>query len=252
MVEHPSSSSSNQSAPDCLVMDRAGDGCKLTARLSCLAESAVAHEKLYRKNLKDATHLVREALERPEAEVVRLGSVDSRLIFVIDGALAEEAWQDLLEFLSVAPFRRTNFARPENREFTHYLCEHALEDVADTAVYRTVLRLAQVLFPESAPLVCHRAYTNARYFGDVGFQHRDSDRRSCVTGLVYPNASWAPELGGETIFYDEAGHAVESCEPRPGRIAIFNGSILHRGSPPGRLFVGARYTTAFKMDRFDD
>merc|ERR1712190_442274 len=90
-------------------------------------------------------------------------------------------------------------------------------------------------------------YTNAVMYGDAAFVHRDSGDHDHVTAIVYPNPEWAPELGGETLFYAESGEIVEACEPRPGRICVFHGSIMHKGSPPGRLFWGARYTTAFKF-----
>merc|ERR1719401_3205914 len=93
----------------------------------------------------------------------------------------------------------------------------------------------------------YRMYTNSVMFGDAAFVHRDSCEPEHVTALVYPNPEWASELGGETIFYDESGEIVEAVEPRPGRLVIFRGCILHKGSPPSRLFWGARYTTAFKF-----
>ena len=38
--------------------------------------------------------------------------------------------------------------------------------------------------------------------------HRDSCDSKSLTALVYPNPDWAPELGGETTFYDERGGEV--------------------------------------------
>lgn len=219
----------------------------LTAARRC-AEVAAEQERANLRNLEALTSVVRQVLSRPSAEVKRVCSVDSRMIYVVDGALSEPEWGDLYMFLSRAPFRRTNFAKASDQEFKHFLCEHSVEEAASTAVFRAVTLLANVLFTEHLPLVCQRVYTNSRQFGDVSFVHRDSNDSGAVTALVYPNPEWNPELGGETVFYDERGTVVESCEPMPGRIVIFNGSVWHKGSPPGRLLVGPRFTTAFKME----
>jgi len=221
---------------------------ELLARSRRCAEAAAEFEQTYKRTLDEATAVVREALGAPNAEVMRLGSVDGRLIFVVDGAVSERDLGELLQNLSRAAFRRTNFAGKGNAEFKHHICEHNVMDVSKTGVFNSVMKLAQVCFPSHCPLACERIYTNSRFFGDVSFVHRDSDNASSVTALVYPNPEWGPELGGETLFYDERGTIVENCEPSPGRIVIFNGSIWHKGSPPGRLLHGARFTTAFKFD----
>merc|ERR1719440_825037 len=79
--------------------------------------------------------------------------------------------------------------------------------------------------------------------------HRDSDSGDHVTALLYPNLEpeWRAEFGGETVFYDEDREIVDAVEPRPGRLCLFTGSILHKGSPPGRLVYESRFTTAFKF-----
>mmetsp|Transcript_9292 Transcript_9292/g.16748 ORF Transcript_9292/g.16748 Transcript_9292/m.16748 type:complete len:286 (-) Transcript_9292:140-997(-) len=218
------------------------------SRMNACASRLADQEKERLRLLADITAVVREAMEMPSAQVINASSVDGRMIFVVDGATTSAAVDDLYDFLRQTGFRRTNYATPNNKEFKHAICEHPIEEVSNTSLFRAVMRLAQVCFPDMCPFVCHRVYTNSRLFGDVSFVHRDSTSPGTVTALVYPNPEWAAELGGETLFYDEQGAIVETAEPAPGRIVIFNGSIWHKGSPPGRLLLGPRYTTAFKLE----
>jgi hypothetical protein len=52
---------------------------------------------------------------------------------------------------------------------------------------------------------------------------------------------------GETMLYDHNQDAVACVTPRPGRLAIFDGTILHAGRPPNRICYAPRYTLAFKL-----
>ena len=160
--------------------------------------------------------------------------------------------------LEGSAFRRTEYAKEETKDFRHHVLQFDLDEIRKAAVSEFVEGLVQTCFPPSAgemSLEMYRAYTNAVMMGDVAFVHRDScGQATCdtcgpndVTALLYPNPEWAPEFGGETVFYDEAGEIVEAVEPRCGRIVLFQGSIQHKGSPPNRIFVGARYTTTFKF-----
>eukprot|EP00930_Biecheleria_cincta_P088349 TRINITY_DN77583_c0_g1_i1.p1 TRINITY_DN77583_c0_g1~~TRINITY_DN77583_c0_g1_i1.p1 ORF type:complete len:292 (-),score=55.62 TRINITY_DN77583_c0_g1_i1:273-1148(-) len=194
-----------------------------------------------------------EALQRnlraafgQRACLLRATSVDGRFVFVLDRVLSDGALQDLFECLQNEAFHRTEFARPDTQAFRHYVANYNIDKVANTEMFQVVSRLVAFLFVTET-LRVYRLYTNAVQFGDVGFVHRDANDKEHVTALIYANPEWAPELGGETIFYDERGEPAEAVQPAPGRVVLFHGSILHKGSPPGRLFQGNRYTTAFKF-----
>lgn len=118
-----------------------------------------------------------------------------------------------------------------------------------TERHTDIERVVRAFFPRQhePQLNLYRAYTNAVMYGDVAFPHRDSEDNDHVTVIMYPNPEWSSEFGGETMFYDEQGEIVDTVEPKLGRLVLFAGSILHKGSPPGRLFFGARYTAAFKF-----
>jgi hypothetical protein len=123
----------------------------------------------------------------------------------------------------------------------------------DTAVLPTdpfFLRLraiAEEMFPGE---VLHdlRAYANSAVYGDSYYIHRDSPEDSNnVTVLYYANLVWQPDWGGETLFYKDDNDAVLAVSPRPGRLVVSRGAILHRATVPTQDCHEARLTIAYKL-----
>lgn len=223
----------------------------LSGLMGCLDEE-MSLEKRRRENVERASECCRRllGLQFPEAKLAQLHSIDERFMFVVDGMIPPEIQDRLYQTLQTDAFRRTEFARPDTREFRHHLVEYNPDRFSRTPLFEIINMLVQAFFPpkrESEALKVYRIYTNSVMYGDVAFVHRDSSDTSHVTALVYPNPEWKSELGGETVFYYESGEIAASVEPKPGRMCIFQGNIQHKGSPPGRLFYGSRYTTAFKF-----
>ncbi|MBI3293220.1 MAG: 2OG-Fe(II) oxygenase [Deltaproteobacteria bacterium] len=82
-------------------------------------------------------------------------------------------------------------------------------------------------------------------FDDVASLHHDNTCcQNCLSVLYYANATWEPSWGGETLFFDESGDAACSVSPKPGRIAIFNSFLLHRGGIPMRNAPVERFVVA--------
>ena len=79
------------------------------------------------------------------------------------------------------------------------------------------------------------------------YPHRDAARPGDVTALLFANAVWKPEWGGELLFFDDHHDAIACVSPRPGRVAIFPGQMLHTGTPPTRVCYGSRLTFVFKF-----
>ena len=59
-----------------------------------------------------------------------------------------------------------------------------------------------------------------------------------------------PVSGGETLFFDSKQDAAFVVSPRPGRLCIFDGTLLHCGRPPSRICFSPRYTFAYKLERY--
>lgn len=91
-----------------------------------------------------------------------------------------------------------------------------------------------------------RVYINMCHYGDVEFPHRDcGENDSDVTVLYYVNKEWQHQWGGETLFYED-GDTKAAVLPRPGRFALFYGSVEHIGSIPTRICPQSRLTLAMK------
>lgn len=108
--------------------------------------------------------------------------------------------------------------------------------------------IAEEMFPGEV-LHDQRAYVNSAVYGDSYYIHRDSPVGSHnVTVLYYANLNWEPDWGGETIFYKDDNDAVLAVSPRPGRLVISRGAILHRGTVPTQDCHEARLTIAYKLN----
>ncbi|HWY62436.1 MAG TPA: 2OG-Fe(II) oxygenase [Rhizomicrobium sp.] len=94
-----------------------------------------------------------------------------------------------------------------------------------------------------------RAYINHSLYGDAYQMHRDL---SAVTVLYYANLFWEADWGGETIYFDDNNDAQLVVSPRPGRMVVSRGAILHRGTVPTRDCKQARLTIAYKLRKRGD
>ena len=92
-----------------------------------------------------------------------------------------------------------------------------------------------------------RCYANAMPPGVSGGIHRDSFEPAHLTLIYYPQLTWTPEEGGETLFFDESEtRVVGRLEPRPNRLAVFPGVIPHRAEPIAADSPANRITLMFK------
>ena len=99
-------------------------------------------------------------------------------------------------------------------------------------------------------LELYRAYVNRFARGDAPGAHRDARLGSeHVTALVYANDAWQRDWGGETIFYTEDHEIRRAVRPRPGRMILFLGGLIHSARPPLPSHGGPRYTVALKFQR---
>ena len=68
-----------------------------------------------------------------------------------------------------------------------------------------------------------------------------------VTALYFANPEWQDDWQGETVFYDRAGEPFHAVAPKPGRVLVFDGGIVHRGGVPSRKCFEPRLSVAFKF-----
>jgi len=94
----------------------------------------------------------------------------------------------------------------------------------------------------------HRCLINCFRFGDSPMFHPDSPNNpKGRTFMVYPNKVWDLNWGGYTVFADENNNVYDVANPKPGRIVIFDGHILHSGVAPTRVHQGkGRFSIAYQ------
>lgn len=120
--------------------------------------------------------------------------------------------------------------------------------IAGDPFLRGLRQTVERLFPDEQ-FSDQRAYVNCSVFGDSYYAHRDCGAQEHhVTALYYANLEWNMDWGGETIYYNDDEDAELAILPRPGRLVVARGAILHRGCVPTRCCHEERYTLAYKLN----
>ena len=92
-----------------------------------------------------------------------------------------------------------------------------------------------------------RCYANGYPSGAEGSPHRDSLEPNHFTAIYYPHKSWDPGYAGETVFFNADGSdIVASVYPKPNRLVVFRGDILHVARGVSRSCPDLRVTLMFK------
>ena len=181
-----------------------------------------------------------------EPRVGRL-MISGRELFICDNFIAPTMVADIGRDLKTMPFVRQEKSRID----VAGLASSADIDAALLPSDPFFLRLravAEKMFPGEV-LHDQRAYVNSAVYGDSYYIHRDCPEGSKnVTVLYYANLIWQPDWGGETIFYKDDNDAVLAVSPRPGRLVISRGAILHRATVPTQDCYEPRLTIAYKLN----
>jgi SM-20-related protein len=180
------------------------------------------------------------------SRVTRRVTIDGKPLVVLDGVFPSESIGSLFSLLERSPYRLDDRDTDETALVRHWKAELPIPMARSTPILRDCLRITELVArPHSLSL--HRVYANLEMSGDIQFPH--IDREDGVTCLYYANAVWEPQWQGETVFYDDGGDPCHVVAPRPGRIAVFDGGITHRGGVPSRECYAPRITVAFKFSR---
>ena len=122
-------------------------------------------------------------------------------------------------------------------------------EASNNKIYLDVLNYLEAIIPDLPPRAnMYASYVNSLKFGDMPGIHVDAPYfvEDNLTVLVYLNAEWMPNWGGETIFYDDKLDAKKIVSLKPGRVVMFDGRIPHTGRAPNRITPYNRYILAYK------
>lgn len=173
--------------------------------------------------------------------------ISGRELFICDNFVSRPAAEDMAKFIDTLTYRRVEQSRDDTP------ISGASAEIPDDVVFlpggffEHIKEITSDLFP-GEPLRKLRAYVNSTVFGDMYYTHRDCDENlRDITILYYANLEWDPEWGGETIYYTDDYDAQAVVSPRPGRLVISRGAILHKGGVPARVCFKERRTIAYKL-----
>ncbi len=178
--------------------------------------------------------------------------IDGCSVAAYDGLMPGPDLHKLWAVLNRAGYTRTEIARPDTAEHRHWATEIAV-DALHTMPFFAPTLAALADFAPANRYRAYRSYVNVAHYGDMLFTHTDAHPGTGeLTALWYICDRWDIEWGGETVFYDRTADVRAAVTPRPGRLAIFDGELLHAGRPPNRVCYAPRFTLALKLERAND
>jgi hypothetical protein len=178
---------------------------------------------------------------------IRKSIISGRELFVCDGMVDPVMQQQVHNLVRTMRYVRSEKSRHGVPGLVA-VCDFKPETIATDIFLRALRETVEKLFP-AEQFEDQRAYVNCSVYGDAYYVHRDCvayERH--VTALYYANLEWQSDWGGETIYYNDDEDAELVISPRPGRLVIARGAILHRGNVPTRSCYEERFSLAYKLN----
>lgn len=166
---------------------------------------------------------------------IRRESIGERTILVCDGAITHTECSLFLETMKVGTFSRTQCPSRDNLQFRHWVRDLKIKQVEKLSLYQVTTDLIAREYPDK-PYQCERAQVDMVSYGDVIPAHRDSepDEMDVLSAQWYICNYWDVDWGGETLFFNDASDACVVVSPRPWRLVLFDGALLHAARSPSR------------------
>ena len=167
---------------------------------------------------------------------------------IVDGMFQPDLIAMIHEILKRLPFALTESDTIATKHQRHWNYEFSLDSLGSHPIFRIwhdlIVAKTVELFPESR-IDLSRVHCNSHLYGD--FQTAHMDLVPGITSLYFANSEWRDNWHGETILYSGCREPVYAVAPKPGRLLMFAGDILHRGGVPSRACFEARLSVAFKF-----
>ena len=179
---------------------------------------------------------------------------------IFDNAISRIVLENVQNYFQVKV--RWNFGWPQGTSdpFSHWNIDFLKADLRNQTDLSAKLLNDPELQPvadvwralAAGPLLGHdlvRCYANAHTYGVEGRPHTDvmdATQVNNYTAVVYLNPVWKTVWAGELILFDKTGDSFMSILPRPGRVAVIPGEILHAARAVSRDCPSVRICVAFK------
>jgi hypothetical protein len=190
------------------------------------------------------------ALARPPhaATHVKVG-LERRDMFILDDVVPANEVAGLYQFFRNLPYHFADSDRLDTKDYRHF--GHVFDDTAlmehPVVGFFAAAAIAHLQSVGANVGRVKRAYVNLNLYGDVQFAHEDGDE---WTAVAFVNEQWKDDWGGELLIYDGPDKRMAyAITPAPGRMAVFDGLLTHRGGVPSKLTAEPRITLAIKMSR---
>jgi hypothetical protein len=179
---------------------------------------------------------------------MRIEEIANRRLVVIDQFLDPDEIQSLWGFLDKQAYRQSEYDGKETAHIKQWALNLPPDAMSGLGFIQRVEGAVREHFAVKDAMTPSRFYCNALTYGDMTFPHRDcAPGGGLITALLYANHVWKPQWGGETLFYDDAEDPLYSIMPKPGRLALFNGDVIHKAGTPSRECYDRRLTFAMKF-----
>lgn len=187
---------------------------------------------------------MRKPPTRPtRAKKTRRFEIDGQGIWVLDGLFGARDIAAVSELMRTGAYTLSDYDSEETSYSRHWKCEYSPSAIGKVGVFAEIdAEVRRLCSPRRLRLA--RLHANLHLYGDLQFPHTDSI--DGVTGLFFANERWDERWMGETLFYDRAREPVSVVAPRPGRLLVFPGNVLHRAGVPVRECFEPRLSLAFK------
>jgi SM-20-related protein len=181
--------------------------------------------------------------------VLEIELSNSKKAYIIDGVFDAESASTLFKNYSKFPFQFTDFDRDDTKHVQHLVHYLSDEQISDPNGAGSIINLVYDLldgFKLKHKRKISRSYINFNLFGDFQYNHSDGDE---WTALFFIADEWNEDWMGEFFIVDPIDSVKFAVTPKPGRMVLFDGEIIHRGGVPSKLCFKPRLTLAVKVER---
>lgn len=179
-------------------------------------------------------------------------------IQILDHVFEQSFIHLLYRNISAFPYIANDYDSEANQHILHLKCELPAQELISgiglgqqaphLAILSSVIfQLIQRFYPDYEQIAVQRIHINHIPYGDLLSNHVDGQPEQVLTGLYFANAEWLQDWGGELILCDQNQESLYAIEPRPGRLVLFPGDILHRAGAPTRLCFVPRLSIGHKF-----
>lgn len=169
-------------------------------------------------------------------------TVDSKDLWFFDNVFPKDQLNRINRFCYTRPFFYGQTGAKVGEDSTRIVSHLQLNELLGIGC---MWYIKQALTQTNLSLVCNNSYVNSYQIMTPTAKHCDFDSPNYYTIIIFSNAYWHDDWGGELTFYgrDKINYTIEF---NPGRVIVFDSRIEHRVNPLTAFAKDFRFTLALK------